>query len=79
MTDAAAKELADLRHAVQELAELVKALAVDHLVDRAGAAAILGVNVRTFDRYVMRGNAPKPVKGGRSPRWSSGEVARCRV
>lgn len=44
------------------------------MLDVKACAALLGISVRSWQRLVERGEAPKPVKIGKSSRWRRSEV-----
>jgi predicted DNA-binding transcriptional regulator AlpA len=44
------------------------------MVDVKSCAALLGISVRSWQRLVERGEAPKPVKIGKSSRWRRSDV-----
>jgi predicted DNA-binding transcriptional regulator AlpA len=44
------------------------------MLDVKACAAMLGISVRSWQRLVERGEAPKPVKIGKSSRWRRSDV-----
>lgn len=44
------------------------------MLDVKGCAAMLGISVRSWQRLVEHGEAPKPVKIGKSSRWRRADV-----
>ena len=44
------------------------------MLDVKAAAALLGISVRSWQRLVERGEAPKPMKIGKSSRWRRSDV-----
>ena len=44
------------------------------MLDVKGCAALLGISVRSWQRLVEHGEAPKPVKIGKSSRWLRSDV-----
>jgi prophage regulatory protein len=44
------------------------------MLDVKACAALLGISVRSWQRLVERGEAPKPVKIGKSSRWLRADV-----
>ncbi len=44
------------------------------MLDVRACAALLGISVRSWQRLVERGEAPKPVKIGKSSRWRRSDV-----
>ena len=44
------------------------------MLDVKACAALLGISVRSWQRLVERGEAPKPVKIGKSSRWRRSDV-----
>jgi len=44
------------------------------LLDVEGCAAMLGVSVRTWERLLHSGQAPRPIWRGRRRKWSIAEV-----
>jgi predicted DNA-binding transcriptional regulator AlpA len=44
------------------------------MLDVRGCAAALGISVRSWQRLVEQGDAPRPVKIGRSSRWPRSDV-----
>jgi predicted DNA-binding transcriptional regulator AlpA len=50
------------------------AVAAPAMLDVKACAALLGISVRSWQRLVERGEAPKPVKIGKSSRWRRSDV-----
>jgi len=46
----------------------------DRLVDRAAVLRILGIGTTTLYKGIRDGTLPRPVKIGRSARWSEREI-----